>query len=1261
MDWNSYQTAQFDHSDFVIKLESYTSNRLNTESFLPNSANTQSFFSQLDTLYLQPFYTFIYLNHQTENNSNFLEYFDTVLFGEQLGLSYAQKLRWFQHYRKESSENVTLFNPTFFKDVSWSDKTNENQKVYLYLRNKDSTMSQAYTSFRQANLGLNYTGTILESYDTFVAKWNELLERALEFRNTEHHPVYNGTHIWNQLPLSLRRKWKQRVIDSTDPFFPLVNLCVANIFYHFFEIEQNGSQWPIYEGHGLPPQPFDPKYFQIAGSGTTDIPCIYASLPGIWEQLNGRNEIEGKWKAIQWILSRFTQVFRIPSSSLSSLTTPNQATFDQITATIRNVDRTQRFGAAYSQTLAVDSDPTRLPEISFLFNNTQLYSQTFIDTQKIVTDSIPRIPTTDHRDYRYTYDTQTCDTSPFRVSLDYLQTVNTTTDPIPFIEPSPIYESFNVGMVDDPRVLQESLYGLDGSLRNAMRYAETYLTQIAQTQIQFSTYLNEFFYRAVPSSVTIDVSSIGAAGSPTRIAFYNSIQSYLLYYLKNRLQNKTGQVGDLSYHHEIRKLTYDQIIELQESQTATDTMLSNLVTYDPNNELQNNTITTIENRHTTSLGANTSEIHPRSIIRTPFRYLQISNHPDLQHVDPIQGPQIPQILYDWNETSLFPSSYDPNFGCLTETQAARRYVHSGTSVEPIRRPITYGESVQLGQSRVTQSSYWSVSQPRRVIGNYGIDYINSNPYQTTTGLDPILLDTQTFTKDQLFSPYDVVSKNLDTVSSVVSKTIYIPMYGILSNRMDRILPRWLASDSYVECVFRLHRVPNFYTEWSSARNLQNIQLNRDIGNYYIRDSSPSCGVSEFEYRDPFAIEMNPLYLRSIVQTIDQSTTTDVSDLPSLRGDRRNFREQLYKMWCGYPMVTQHYHLSIPETIDTIQDRVIPQTSLPWYSRYKRIPLQRRFQALNQIDVSYEYHPRFHFDGFKFTPESNAKRIDQNSYTHPESTYQTISNIQLESSQDSVGIPTIKKIQEIVCMATHGTKITKQRGISDELQRIMYFHPNQSQYAMADTTHPMQRYLDGGGLWLGTSDLATRSAQLGIVSEQSVAPTSQFDSNFTFSGESRFPVLVEYPSLWKGLHGTVTRSEDVAPFTNPIERPCLIWSSIDSNAVQRFDPYFFQSILLNVVGEEVAPKKDPTYYSAKYGYEQFEKPTDPNLFGIQFKPGYFDFGSTSNIQDRHLQVVASQDVNAINTDVEDTLHIHFELQWKNILFVNDGMYYTRYLR
>jgi hypothetical protein len=130
------------------------------------------------------------------------------------------------------------------------------------------------------------------------------------------------------------------------------------------------------------------------------------SLPGLWEQFNGRNEIEGKWKAIQWILSRFTQVLRIPSSNLF-VSLDNTATFESINETIRNVDRTQRFGVAYGQTLAFGSDPNRLPEIAFLFNNTQLYAnnQTETETNRIITDMIPRIPTTDHNDYRYTYDT----------------------------------------------------------------------------------------------------------------------------------------------------------------------------------------------------------------------------------------------------------------------------------------------------------------------------------------------------------------------------------------------------------------------------------------------------------------------------------------------------------------------------------------------------------------------------------------------------------------------------------------------------------------------------------------------------------------------------------------------------------------------------------------------------------------------------------------------------------------------------------------
>lgn len=76
MNWNN--------RDWILQLETYTSGRLNTEPFLPNvdTANNQSFFSQLDTLYLQPFYTFVYLNNASGNNTNFLEYFDTVLFGE---------------------------------------------------------------------------------------------------------------------------------------------------------------------------------------------------------------------------------------------------------------------------------------------------------------------------------------------------------------------------------------------------------------------------------------------------------------------------------------------------------------------------------------------------------------------------------------------------------------------------------------------------------------------------------------------------------------------------------------------------------------------------------------------------------------------------------------------------------------------------------------------------------------------------------------------------------------------------------------------------------------------------------------------------------------------------------------------------------------------------------------------------------------------------------------------------------------------------
>lgn len=68
------------------------------------------------------------------------------------------------------------------------------------------------------------------------------------------------------------------------------------------------------------------------------------------------------------------------------------------------------------------------------------------------------------------------------------------------------------------------------------------------------------------------------------------------------------------------------------------------------------------------------------------------------------------------------------------------------------------------------------------------------------------------------------------------------------------------------------------------------------------------------------------------------------------------------------------------------------------------------------------------------------------------------------------------------------------------------------------------------MWLGTNNLATRYAQLGInplelssrelevpssVTASVVANTPQFDTNFRFCGETRFPVLVEYVKEWYG--------------------------------------------------------------------------------------------------------------------------------------------------
>jgi hypothetical protein len=68
----------------------------------------------------------------------------------------------------------------------------------------------------------------------------------------------------------------------------------------------------------------------------------------------------------------------------------------------------------------------------------------------------------------------------------------------------------------------------------------------------------------------------------------------------------------------------------------------------------------------------------------------------------------------------------------------------------------------------------------------------------------------------------------------------------------------------------------------------------------------------------------------------------------------------------------------------------------------------------------------------------------------------------------------------------------------------------------------------------------------------------------------------------------------------------------------------------VSGDEIGPEKDGTYYHDKFSYEHFMKVTEPNLYGIQFglgywtqQPlGYFDFGSSTNPNDRYFRFVAS---------------------------------------
>lgn len=1279
---NTVDSYTFQNDSIILQLKESTANQLNTYSYLPNvdTSNNQSFFSQLDTLVLQPLYTFIYLNSNSGNNTNFLEYLDTVLFGEQAELTYLQKLRFYQRYRKETSENITPFSPTFFKHTWFSDKTGENQKIYLYLANTEDTIETAFVSFRNSNTGKELDGTLLESYTTFVNKWRELLVASYAFSNTQHHPIYNGTHIWNAIPISLRRRWKQGNIIETDPFLLLVNCCISKVFYDFFEMERLGDTWPIYEAHSLPPNTFNPRYFRVPGPTRS---CYYFNLPALWEQLNGMNELEGRWNIMQYCLSRMSHALRLPPHLLPSLPAliedPNT-----IESNLRNVDRTQRFLVSYTQTLNQSEVNTQgvisqnnLSELGHIYNNVQLYSPTntserWSETNPVIVETVPRLLTTNHTTQQFTHRTRTCDTAITQVNTTYIQTISSTDDSNVSLQEGFLldntYDIFSTGGIDDIRPLQTKLYKSGHtSFQNAIVYAKTYIVAIASTLEQITTYLNEFYPDAVPFFIPITETSVGTPDSITRNTFYTNIQSYLVNYLIQRLNSNLFQTNrDLTYHPEIRKLTFPDRIEMSESIRVNQVLLSNLTSYNPSQPSQSETIAMIENRHNLRLGINTSHIHSKSAIETPYFYFQVSPQLSKTQYSYVSNPTIQRIQYEWNETPLFPSSFDPNYGCLLDSVIARRYVNHIGSTQRIRRPITYGDTIDIAiQISTGETPYWAVGEPIAIAGTYGYSYMEQNSFEQTTGLDQTILDTQSSVLQAFLTPYDISRINQFTVPSVIQSLSMIPLDGILSNHRNEILPGMILHGTYLELQFDLHPFSRFFQEWSSARKVSSDLLERDTGNYYIRDSFPRHGVSEFEWKDPFAIELELTQYRLYIDSLEHEISpSDISLYPSLRGDIRNTRENMYRMWNGLPISLVHPQLTIHNTIQSPNDRIIPYNTLPWYSRYRTRPPVSRMNELGQFSVSSVIDTKFHYYGFTFPPEVNHIITKMKQYERDFPIYQSRYNFGLESQNEAVKIDTTKQVFQIHFTVNIGIDISDSRGIKEDYERTIYASMNPPIYNTSQQLSNI-RQLDGGGLWLGTDSMIQRLVQYGVdpslyntvesSSFNEINSTPQFDTNFSFSGESKFPVLVEYPSYWIGLHGSIQNETQNSPFIHIGERPCVIWSS------QRYDPFVLSSILFNVAGEEILPEKDGRFYNHRFAYETYLRPVPTNFYGCDFGFGYYDFGKTINMNDRYFQFILSQPVSNVNTNLERTFEVNFDLLWYNRYFIQDGIMQSRFNR
>ena len=1306
----------YSNNDVTIQLKSYMNDHMNNNSFVPDvdTGNNQSFFSQIHTTVIQPWQTFIYLRNS--NNDSFLEYFDELLFGNQSGIPYLSRLKWFRNYRKENDSGTAplYFTPQFFKDNFWADKTREDELVYLYLSDKDTTVAGAYNFFRQENRGLEFTGTILESYTTFAAKWSELLLAGYNFQRQEHHPVYDGTYAWNRIPLSLRRKWKTGEISSTDPFLVMVNCCMGPIFKNFFATRSGDYTWPIYEAHGLNASKFYPYYFRVPGPTKT---CFYFSLPAIWNALHGHNEIEGSWNLIQYILGRMTHVLRLPSYLIPEATESNQTfipTTSNVQATIRNVDRTQRYMISYIQTLnnqLVDTstgkiDQNLLPELGYIYHNTQLYQNQneWIETNPTIAEQIDQVITTDHTNNRYTFRTRNLDTSIFNANITYLQTLNSNEDSNLTIQDSflktPLettYNIFSTGMINDPRIIQNQIYGdpnaTNLSFNACLQNAQEYIVNQAPTSDEIRTYLSEFFFGAVPQTISINDAVVNTTGSVIRTNFYNNtVKEYLESQLRNKLQSQLNTLGSLSYQWEIRKLNYLEQNTIQTDNSQTGDMLDTLATLTPTDPVALKSIQAIQNRHTTSLGMNTSAVYDKASTQTPFHYYQVSPNLCQSSYNYVETPIIHRLEYDWNDTPVLPAAFSTETSIVVGMTSSRRYERTGYSPDNIRRPITYGDMVELTKFHAeNKPAYWAVGRPIPIVGNYGRNYIEENypTPQTTTNsnLPQIIIDQQDTVKSSLLQSYLTEQKNLETVSSVLPKSINIPMIDLLSNDNEKIIPRVITGDTFLELTVELEQYSNFTTEWSSSRRKQEEYLALETGNYYIRDQHLRPGLSELELKDPSSQNFELTYIRNYINTLNHEVALDgysLSSFPSLDNDSRNNRRTMYEIWCGTPLVVNHSEFQVPEFINDITERVILFDSLPSYSRYKARPQIRRFTEANQIELDRALVPHFNYYGFTFSPEFNKKLYDSQAFNKKFKQIKSIDNIQILKQKESVKIDTIKQVFDIRFDASLGTDITIARGIDDVPKRIMYIEGNPMKYKnnRSDYQYHYQRYLDGGGLWLGTDNIATRYQQFGKdpfnikgieipqeITQSVLDNVPQYDTNFRLSSEINFPVLVEYPKYWKDLHGSVIQQDSIAPHINTIERPCVIWSANFKDSIERYSLHIFKSIIFDVSGDEIGPEANEEYYHSRFSYEHFDRVTEPNLYGLQFglgywdkQPlGYLDFGATTNTNDRFFRFTTDQRVSQINTNLEKSVTINFDLTWQNILYARDGLLYTRYLR